>query len=388
MIEVAGIHDWLAGHRDELVADLGALVGYESPSGDPALLAETLSWLERWIGDRLGAADRRELTAGGEHGSVLVLDFPGHGTAPVVLLGHYDTVWPEGTLAQWPYTVDGDTASGPGTFDMKAGLVQAFWALRALARNGYTMPPVRIVLNGDEEIGSPVSRPVIERECADAAAVLVFEGSAAGSVKTARKGVGIFEIAVTGREAHAGLDPEKGASAVDELARATLTLHALTDLAAGTSVNVGLVHGGTASNVVAGNAAATVDVRVRSRAEQDRIASALTGLRTTDPRAQITVSGEWNRPVMERSAVAGKLAELANRAGAGLGLDIGERAVGGASDGNFVAALGVPVLDGIGAVGDGAHARHEHVSIAAMTERAAVAAAVIAEFTGNLGGPL
>ncbi|WP_031470638.1 M20 family metallopeptidase [Sciscionella sediminilitoris] len=388
MIEVASVHDWLAGHRDELVADLGAYVGHESPSGDPALLAVTLNWLERWIGERLGTASRRELVPGGEHGSVLVLDFPGDGAAPVVLLGHYDTVWPEGTLAQWPYTVDGDTASGPGTFDMKAGLVQAVWALRSLARNGYTMPPIRIVLNGDEEIGSPVSRPVIERECADAAAVLVFEGSAAGSVKTARKGVGIFELTVAGREAHAGLDPEKGASAVDELARATLTLHALTDLGAGTSVNVGLVHGGTASNVVAGNAAATVDVRVRSRTEQDRIASALAGLRTADPRAEITVRGEWNRPVMERSAAAGQLAELANRAGAELGLDIGECAVGGASDGNFVAALGIPVLDGIGAVGDGAHARHEHVSIAAMTERAAVAAAVIVEFTGNLGGAL
>lgn len=385
MIEVTSIHDWLAGHRDELVTDLGTLVGYESPSGDPALLAETLTWLERWLGDRLGPANRRELTSGGEHGSVLVLDFPGHGKAPVVLLGHYDTVWPEGTLAQWPYTVDGDTASGPGTFDMKAGLVQAVWALLAMARNGYPAPPVRIVLNGDEEIGSPVSRTVIERECADAAAVLVFEGSAAGSVKTARKGVGIFELAVTGREAHAGLDPEKGASAVDELARATLALHALTDVAAGTSVNVGLVHGGTASNVVAGRAAATVDVRVRSRAEQDRITNALARLSTTDPRAEITVTGEWNRPVMERTEAAGKLAELANLAGAELGLNIGECAVGGASDGNFVAALGIPVLDGIGAFGDGAHARHEHISIGALTERAAVAAAVIAQFTDYEG---
>ncbi|TVT56623.1 M20 family metallopeptidase [Amycolatopsis rhizosphaerae] len=379
-MDVRALHDWLSAHRDLLVADLGELVGLETPSDDPALLARGLDWLETWVGERLGATTRRSLTAGGRHGSALVLEFAGDGAAPVVLLGHYDTVWPAGTLAEWPYTVDGDTASGPGVFDMKAGLVQAVWGLRALAHTGHEAPPVRLVLTGDEEIGSPVSRPVIERACADAAAVLVFEGSASGALKTARKGVGIFELTVTGREAHAGLEPEKGASAIDELARAVLALHALNDRETGTSVNVGLVRGGTASNVVAGRAWAQVDVRVRSRAEESRIDAALTALSTRDSRAGLRIAGGWNRPVMERSEGIAALAALAEAAAGRLGRTLGEAAVGGASDGNFVAALGVAVLDGIGAVGDGAHARHEHVSIPALAERAAVAAAVIGRF--------
>jgi glutamate carboxypeptidase len=268
-------------------------------------------------------------------------------------------------------------------FDMKAGLVQAVWAIRALRAAGTPHPPLRLVLTGDEEIGSPFSRPIIEAACADAAAVLVFEASAGGgAVKTARKGVGLFDVHVRGVESHAGLDPTAGASAIDEIARAVRTLHAATDLAEGTTVNVGLLRGGTRSNVVAGSAEASIDVRVPSLAAQDRIDALLAGLHTHDPRAAITVSGGWNRPVMERSAPIAAMYALARASAAQLGVDLPETAVGGASDGNFAAAIGLPVLDGLGAVGGGAHARHEHVSVEEMVERAAVAAGVIAAFAG------
>ncbi|NSC19932.1 M20 family metallopeptidase [Streptomyces albus subsp. chlorinus] len=379
-IDVVGLHRWLEAHRAQLLDDVLDLVGRETPSDDPVLLDRGLARIERWITDTLGEPQRRSRTDGGPYGDALTLEFPGVGSAPVVLLGHYDTVWQAGTLAEWPCAVDGDRASGPGIFDMKAGLVQAVWALRALDATGHRRPPVRLVLNGDEEIGSPASRPVIERACAGAAAVLVFEGSADGALKTSRKGVGIFDVTVTGREAHAGLDPEKGVSAIDEMARATLKLHALADPAAGTTVNVGLVRGGSAINVVAGQATARVDVRVASQAEADRVDRALARLEPHDPRAAITVTGEWNRPVMERTPAIIAMAGLARAAAAELGADLAEVAVGGASDGNFAAATGVPVLDGIGAVGDGAHARDEHVSVAALTERSAIAAAVLAAF--------
>jgi glutamate carboxypeptidase len=201
-------------------------------------------------------------------------------------------------------------------------------------------------------------------------------------VKTARKGVGLFDVHVRGVESHAGLDPTAGASAIDEIARAVRTLHAATDLAEGTTVNVGLLRGGTRSNVVAGSAEASIDVRVPSLAAQDRIDALLAGLHAHDPRAAITVSGGWNRPVMERTAPIAAMYALARASAAQLGVDLPETAVGGASDGNFAAAIGLPVLDGLGAVGSGAHARHEHVSVEGMVERAAVAAGVIAAFAG------
>lgn len=377
--DVPGLHRWLDKHRDQLLDDVLTLVRHETPSSDQELLARALAWLDRWVTASLGASSHRSRTE-----NALRFDYPGTGPAPVVLLCHYDTVWPAGTLAGWPATVTGDRASGPGIFDMKTGLVQAVWAVRALAATGHDRPPIRLVLTGDEEVGSPASRPVIEQACADAAAVLVFEGSGpGGALKTGRKGVGLFDVTVTGREAHAGLEPEMGASAVDELARVTLALHALADPATGTTVNVGLVQGGSAVNVVAGHARAHVDVRVASQAEADRVDDALARLTPHDPRATLAVAGGWNRPVMERTPAIGELVALAQAAAAQLGLDLPEVSVGGASDGNFAAALGIPVLDGIGAVGDGAHARHEHVSVAALTERAAIVAAVLTTFSNG-----
>jgi glutamate carboxypeptidase len=380
VVDVPALHRLLAAHRAEMVTDLVSYVERETPSDDPVLLAKGLAYLEAWLTDRLGAPAARTHHEATAHGDVAVLDYDGAG-ARLTLLAHYDTVWSAGTLDAWPVRVDGDVVSGPGVFDMKAGLVQAVWAIRTLRAAGVPHPPLRLVLTGDEEIGSPFSRPIIEAACVDAAAVLVFEASAGGgAVKTARKGVGLFDVHVRGVESHAGLDPAAGVSAIDEIARAVRTLHAATDLAEGTTVNVGVLHGGTRPNVVAGSAAASIDVRVPSRSAQDRIDALLAGLHAHDPRAAITVTGGWNRPAMERSAPIAAMYALARVAAARLGVDLPEMAVGGASDGNFAAALGLPVLDGLGAVGGGAHARHEHVSVDGMVERAAVAAGVMAAF--------
>jgi glutamate carboxypeptidase len=379
-VDLPAVRDWLAGHRAAMVDDLVAYASCETPSDDPDLLAAGLDHLEGWLGERLGAPGGRQRHESAVHGDVLVLDHPGDGPGAITVLAHYDTVWSAGTLAAWPVHVDGDRLSGPGVFDMKAGLVQAVWALRALRAAGAPAPSVRLLLNGDEEIGSPFSRPLIESACAGADAVLVFEASSAGAVKTARKGVGMFGVRARGLEAHAGLEPQAGASAVDEIARVVRVLHEATDHDEGTTVNVGVLRGGTRANVVAGWADAEIDVRVRSLAGQQRINALLRGLAPHDPRTELTVTGDWNRPVMERSPGIAAVYALARRAGQQLGLDVAEVGVGGASDGNFAAALGLPVLDGLGAVGAGAHARHEHVSIDGMVERAALAAGLIGAF--------
>ncbi|RVX40689.1 glutamate carboxypeptidase [Nonomuraea polychroma] len=388
-VEAGELRGWIGGHRAEMLADLAAYVSLETPSNDKTLLDAGLDWLDGYLEARIGrpAATRRidggacgdigGRGDGGVYGDVRINDYPGRGGAPILLLAHYDTVWPAGTLRSWPFTLDGDRATGPGVFDMKAGLVQLVWALRALESAGLPRPPLRLLLNGDEEIGSPASRPLIEEAAREAAAVLVFEASADGALKTARKGVGIFHLAFTGVEAHAGLEPAKGASAIDELARAVRWLHDLADPGAGTTVNVGVVSGGTGSNVVAGAARAEVDVRVASRAEADRVDAALAVLRPHDPRASIEVRGGWNRPVMERGPGTARLFALARAAALDMGLDLRECSVGGASDGNFTAALGLPVLDGLGAVGAGAHARHEHISVDGMIERAALTAGIL-----------
>jgi glutamate carboxypeptidase len=383
-IDVPALHRWLAGHRGDLVADLVGYAEQETPSDDTALLAKGLAYVEQRVTSRLGEPAARAHHAATDRGGVLVLEYDGGcsaaGTGLLTVLAHYDTVWSAGTLDGWPVRVDGDTITGPGVFDMKAGLVQAVWAVLALRAAGLPVPRLRLVLNGDEEIGSPFSRPLIEQACAEASAVLVFEASADGAVKTGRKGVGLFEVEARGVESHAGLDPLAGASAIDEIARVVTTLHAATDHDEGTTVNVGLLRGGTRSNVVAGSAHAGIDVRVRSTAAQARIDEVLRGLAPHDPRAELVVRGGWNRPVMERGEPIAAVYALAGRAAEQIGVDLRETSVGGASDGNFAAAIGRPVLDGLGAIGGGAHARHEHVSVDGMVERAAVAAAVISAF--------
>ncbi|MEU1689050.1 M20 family metallopeptidase [Micromonospora sp. NPDC005707] len=378
-LDLGPVDSFLRAHRDDMLADLAAYVRLETPSDDLAALARGRDWVRAWVQQRLGLSAAARTAPGGDHGDTLVLDYPGtsQGSAPVAVLAHYDTVWPLGTIEDIPFDVTGDIIRGPGVFDMKAGLVQAVWALRALDALGLPRPPVRLILNGDEELGSPASRPVIEEACHGAAAVLVFEASADGAVKTARKGVGLFDLTLTGVEAHAGLDPTAGASAVTALAEFVLHATALTDLPAGTSVNVGVVDGGTRRNVTAGSAHAGVDVRVSSEAEAERIERQLRGWRPSNPLVQARVDGGWNRPVMARTPAIADLFAQARVLARQLGFELGEIAVGGASDGNFAAALGLPVLDGVGAVGSGAHARDEHATVSGMLERAALAAGLV-----------
>ncbi|MET7640764.1 2-dehydropantoate 2-reductase [Streptomyces sp. NPDC005438] len=373
---------WLEEHREDMVADLAAYTSQGSASDDPAALDNCLEWLRSWLDDRLGAPEAEERSPRADSGDVLVRRYAARGATtgdprPVLLLAHYDTVWPTGTLDTWPFHRDGDLVTGPGVFDMKAGLVQAVWALRALTALGLPRPACTLMLNGDEETGSLASSGAIVAEAADSRLALVFEASADGAIKTARKGVGLFSLTVTGREAHAGLDPTAGASAVEELAHQILALAALRDPDAGTSLNVGVVEGGTRSNVTAGRAVAHLDVRVASAAERERVGAALAALAPVDRRTRLEVGGDWNRPVFERTEEVAALADLARDCAKAFGLELSETSVGGASDGNFVVAHGTPVLDGMGAVGSGAHARSENVSVAGMVERSALTAAVL-----------
>ncbi|MFC8929178.1 2-dehydropantoate 2-reductase [Streptomyces albidoflavus] len=381
--QAAAVRDWLTAHREEMVADLAEYTSRESASDDLEALDACLAWVRHWLDGALGAPAHEEIRPRTQAGDLMIRRYPGSGARPVLLLGHYDTVWPTGTLGQWPFRRDGDRITGPGVFDMKAGLVQAVWALKALDALGLARPACTLLLNGDEETGSLASSDDLVAEARESRAALVFEAAADGAVKTARKGVGLFTVTVTGQEAHAGLDPEAGASATEELAHQILRLAGLRDPAAGTSLNAGVIEGGTRSNVTAGRASARLDVRVATAAEQERIGAALAALRPVDARTTVEVSGGWNRPVFERTGQVAELAGLAQRCAAMLGLDLREAAVGGASDGNFVVAAGVPVLDGIGAVGSGAHARSENTSVNGMVERAALTATVLTALAGS-----
>ncbi|MEV7085196.1 2-dehydropantoate 2-reductase [Streptomyces sp. NPDC093085] len=380
--QAEAVREWLDAHREDMVADLAEYTAQGSASDDRKALDACLGWLRGWLGRRLPAPEAEEILERAEGGDILVRRHPGRDAQapdarPVLLLAHYDTVWPTGTLDTWPFRRDGDRITGPGVFDMKAGLVQAVWALRALDALRLPYPACTLMLNGDEETGSLVSSEAIVAESRESRLALVFEAAADGAIKTARKGVGLFTVTVTGTEAHAGLDPTAGASAVDELAHQILRLAALRDPEAGTSLNVGVVEGGTRANVTAGRAVARIDVRVASAAEQRRIGDALAALHPVDPRTTVEVTGDWNRPVFERTPEVAALAALARECAALLGHELHETSVGGASDGNFVVADGTPVLDGIGAVGAGAHARSEHTTVSGLTQRAALAATIL-----------
>lgn len=371
------ISEWTRQALPAMLDDLRMLVELETHSYDKAMLTAGLGGVRALVAERLGTPDRVALHDGGEHGDVLELTYEGTAPGTVLMLSHYDTVWPTGTLAEWPFTVADGRATGPGVFDMKTGLVQSVWALRGLRELGLPHPSVRLLFNGDEEIGSPFSRSSIEAAGEDALATLVFEASGGGALKTARKGVGLFDVSITGIEAHAGLDPEAGASAVHALAEVIAQVTAAAAPERGTTVNVGLVSGGTGRNVAAGRATAGVDVRVSEPAEMRRVEEAFAAVRAVDPRITVSVSGAWNRPPMTQNPASQRLFKEAQSVAAGLGFALEEISVGGASDGNFVSALGRPVLDGMGAVGGGAHARDEHVLVGHIPERTALAMGLI-----------
>ncbi|MEJ2888883.1 M20/M25/M40 family metallo-hydrolase [Actinomycetospora sp. OC33-EN06] len=365
----------VAGRLDEVVDDLAQLVRTETPSTDPSLLArgaaELVSWVrERWRGESV-------TTLGEGPGAVIQVDAPGSLPGVVVLLGHLDTVFEAGTLARRPFSVVDGIARGPGVFDMKAGLVQGVHAVAALDELGVPRPTVRLLVSADEEVGSLGSRAALVAASSGASAVLVLEpGGVAGTVKTARKGVGLWTVTATGVAAHAGLDPEAGASAVHELAALTTHLVGLADPAAGTTVNVGVLTGGTRPNVVAEHARLDLDVRARTTGEAERVGEALAAWRPADGRVHVDVSGGWNRPPW--SEPAPELVERARSVVASLVVPFDPREVGGGSDGNILAAAGLPVLDGLGASGGGAHAEHEHVVVDDIPVRTALLAGLVA----------
>jgi glutamate carboxypeptidase len=285
-----------------------------------------------------------------------------------------------GTLERIPFSVDSDgIVRGPGCFDMKGGIVVLYFALLTLRSRGLR-PSHRLELlfTCDEEIGSPTSRSLIERTAHGAEVAYVLESPLpGGTLKTARKGTGDYLIRIKGRAAHAGVEPEKGISATSELAHQILALHALNDHAAGTTINVGVVHAGTRPNVVAAEAEASVDVRVQTLAEADRIHAAIRGLQPKLSGAVLEIEGGLNRPPMERSAAMAGLFEQAREIAAGMGVELREGSTGGGSDGNFTAAMGVPTLDGLGPEGEGAHAAHEHVVSESFPRRVALLAGLL-----------
>jgi glutamate carboxypeptidase len=300
----------------------------------------------------------------------------------ILLLGHLDTVWPLGTLKTMPCRVAEGRLWGPGTLDMKAGVAMAFTAIEMLIEAGLLNEEIVLLLNSEEEVGSEVSRPITERVAGECDAVFVLEPAQGVAYKTARKGTGNWRIDVAGVAAHAGVDFEKGANAVCELARVVETVSGWTDLKRGLTVSVGIVGGGTKINVIPAHAWAEVDVRIARKADGARMGRKFAGLKAGDKRCNLTVTGGINRPPMERTRGTVRLYQQARGLARELGFELAEAATGGASDGNFTSALGIPTLDGMGAVGEGAHARHESIVVEHLALRTALLAGMCARGRG------
>jgi glutamate carboxypeptidase len=360
----------------EALAFLEGMVSMESPSFDKLLVDK----VARFVAARFAAIGAQtELIPTERFGDHVVARFGPTGRPPVILLGHTDTVFPAGEIQKRPFKIQGNRATGPGVFDMKGGILLMWMALRSLSTTSGTLSePVTVLLTSDEEVGSTTSRALIEKEARGAKAVLVLEPSLPGGVlKTERKGVGRFTVKAIGRAAHAGIEPEKGINAVEEIAHQTLRLQKISDFARGTSVTVGVVQGGTRVNVVPAEAALEVDVRVKSMEEADRIAKTIRALAPVLPGARLEIRGSISRPPMERTVDTARLFSLACAVGASIGMDLKEGSTGGGSDGNLTSALGVPTLDGLGPVGDGAHSDSEYIEINSLPERAALIAGLV-----------
>ncbi len=368
--------------RREIVSTIRELVEIESPSDNKAAvdrIAEAVAQKFSQLGGEVWIHQAKDF------GNHLQIDFGGKSTKPVLLLGHYDTVYPLGTLAAMPCRADDNELTGPGVLDMKSGIALMLHALAALQDwhkedwHGALPRPVTVLLVSDEEVGSDSSRAITESLAKKAAAVLVLEPSYGfqGAVKTARKGVGEYRVRVTGKASHAGLDFQKGVNAILELARQIERISSFTELKKGLTVNVGIASGGSRTNVVPAEASAQVDVRIARMKDAAGIDKKMRSLRPFNRKCKIEVTGGINRPPMERTAGVAALYAQAKAIAHDLGWKLGEAAVGGGSDGNFTAGLGIPTLDGLGGVGDGAHAPHEHILISELPRRAALLAGLI-----------
>jgi glutamate carboxypeptidase len=369
--------------RGELLSLARALCEAESPSGDAEGSRAVVSLLEEYARSLEGFASFERIAAPdnfGEHFRLRAFDEGAAEERTLLLLGHTDTVHPRGTLREMPWREEGGRIYAPGVFDMKAACAAALEALRACdALGARPRRPVVLLLTCDEESGSHSGRALVEEEARRAECVLVLEPAAPGGrAKTARKGTGLFTLSVEGRAAHAGLEPEKGVSAVLELARQVERVASLARPELGTTINVGTIVGGTHANVVAAEARAEVDVRFSTLEEARRIEEAMRGLQPFDARASLKVSGGVNRPPLERTEAVAELFEKARRVASELDFELGETSVGGASDGNFAARYCAAVLDGLGCEGGGAHASHEHIDADRLVPRAAVLAALVA----------
>jgi glutamate carboxypeptidase len=376
-LEAASLLNQLQGSLPGMLAALEQLVSHESPStakGDLDRLARMLHARFASLG---GKTTLLPDPVQGDHVQVVI---PGSDSRrPGLILCHYDTVWPLGTLDKMPFRLENGKAYGPGAFDMKASIVMVEFALRAIDALGLHLPrPLEVLLTSDEEIGSPGSRPWIEQHARQADYALVIEPpSNNGALKTARKGVGRFILEIEGKAAHAGTQPGEGVSATHELAHQILNLQRLNDPQRGTTVNVGVVRGGTRRNVVAARAEAEIDVRVWTLQDAKRVERAIRNLKPFHTGATLRVQGGFSRLPMERSPSIAGLFTRAQQIGRQLDLDLKESATGGGSDANLTAALGLPTLDGLGAIGDGAHADHEHIQVGPWPVRTALLAALM-----------
>jgi glutamate carboxypeptidase len=375
-MDIKELYSAVEGKKDWIRDTLRELVEQESPSEDRSGVNAAAALIEYWA-QPLGARIKRHRQR--EFGDVLELRFgPSRSSRkPVLLLGHLDTVWPIGTLKRMPWREADGRYWGPGVLDMKAGVVMALAALRVLHEIKANRPVI-LLLNSDEEVGSPISRPITERLALQSSAVCVLEPAQGLAYKTARKGVGQYHLQVTGVGAHSGVDFERGHSAVLELAKLVQTISNFTNLARKLTVNCGVIAGGTRSNVVASSAYAEVDVRIAKASDAAYVERLFRSLKVSDPKCKLTITGGINRPPMERKPGTIALFKKARSLAAELGFTLEEAATGGGSDGNFTAALGVPTLDGMGAVGEGAHAAHESVLIEHLVPRTALLAAMIA----------
>jgi glutamate carboxypeptidase len=363
----------------EMLATLRLFVGVESPSLEKAAANRcariiAVEWRKRGVRVERIAQKHR-----GDHLRITWWPEKERPAGQLLVLGHYDTVYASGTLAKMPFRVAGGKAYGPGTFDMKAGIVQALFALDALQR--LREPPRKRIIflwTSDEEIGSESSRKLIETEARRSDAVFVLEPSFGprGLLKTARKGVGEAEIIVHGRASHAGLAPQEGVNAIHELAKQLAHIQDWNDLRRGVTINAGLIEGGTRTNVIPERARAVLDLRALRIADMQRLEQRLRALRPTLPGARLEIHGGFNRAPLERKMSAALFAR-AKSLGAKMNLSLDECTVGGGSDGNLTAACGIPTLDGLGAVGDGAHSSHEHIIVKTMPARAALLASLL-----------
>jgi len=369
---------FLAGARKkerQLIELTRKLVEIESPSDEKAAVDRCVAF----VADEVKAGGGRvKMHRQKAHGNLLEARFgPRKKAGRILLLGHLDTVWPIGTLKTMPWRVREGRLWGPGVLDMKTGVAMALTALELLTEADLLQREVVLLLNTEEEIGSPASRPFTDRLASGCEAVYVLEPAQGLAYKTARKGTGNWRIEIKGVAAHAGVDFDKGASALRELARVIETVSGWTDLKRGLTVSVGVAGGGTKSNVIPAEAWAEVDVRVARAADENRITRKFATVKSIDRRCSLSLSGGMNRPPMERSRGAVELFQRAQALAADLGMQLDQASTGGASDGNFTAALGVPTLDGMGAVGEGAHAAHESVLVNRLAERTALLAGML-----------